>query len=265
MKWDESGGIPHEVLRQIVEDYGINVLKESRLKGMIADLMQGNTKIKKILKCAVNDRIGDKLISLIEIEEADATIQLANIKQSFREENFFQIAISNYVIDCFSYAMGWLEELNEYKEDQEESTAKSGELSFMQYGTGEYCGSLNENKERSGFGVYKKEDGAYYSGEWKLNFQNGIGLYVDTNRNKYAGEWRFNKNTGVGVQLWSDGIKYAGEWKNGKMHGLGILYYPNGEKLQGTFQNGIIDGICNHYLRDGTIISENWSKGELIK
>lgn len=289
MKTNSTFATLHELLEQIVCQFGESVLAESRLNSIISDLASENTlKYQSVMSCSINNHIGQRMLALRDLDDADFSLKVSLLKQSFQEDNFLQHGIAEYVIDSYAYALGWLEHLDQYDESQdEEQKSTAGKLSFVEQADGEYCGNLNKDNERSGFGVMKKASGGYYAGEWKLNAQNGIGIFVDEDRNKYAGEWRLNRSSGVGVQVTSDGIRYAGEWKNGKLHGPVLLFYPNGERLCVRFENGKMvntggifylkdgtcvsgmmtlngpTGICLHYYKDGTSQAEKWNNGKI--
>lgn len=108
--------IPNEALRQIVDEFGESILTENRLKNILSDILTGNDRIIKIIEQAIKDKVGVRLLALQKMDAADRAIQLSNIRQSFQEDNFFQFEVSNYVIDCFMYALGWIDHVKEYKE-----------------------------------------------------------------------------------------------------------------------------------------------------
>lgn len=103
--------LPYEVLRGIVENFGMEVLGENRLSGMIGDLMYGDQKIVQIFKFAVTKQIGAKLLLLKKLDRSDRSIRIANLKLSFCEDNFLQKDIAYYVVDSFVYALGWTDEV----------------------------------------------------------------------------------------------------------------------------------------------------------
>ena len=278
----------HELLSRIVQEFGEEILTEYRLKAVVSDYSAGaiEDRFQVVIGRSVNDRIGNRLLELRELDDADFDLRLNTIKQSFQEDNFFQYGISDYIIDCYLYALGWIDRVEDFDEDEmQPGTAKAGELSFMEWNGAEYCGNVSKENERSGFGVCKKENGSYYAGEWKLDLQAGVGMEVTHERDKYAGEWNLNRRNGVGTMVRTDGIRYSGEWKNGKMHGVGVLFYPNGERLCARFVSGRIeqgsgvyylqdgsyvlghmtdngpDGNCQHYKKDGSCEAERWISG----
>lgn len=259
MKQNNSSVLFHRLLADIVQEFGEDVLTENRLRGIISDMGAGSdvVRFKTVIDRSISNHIGQKMLMMRDLDDADFSLRVNTLKQAFQEENFFRHGIADYIIDSYLFALGWIDDLEEYDDaDDAGVSGKRGELSFVERGRDEYCGNLNKDDERSGFGVCKRGDGSYYAGEWKLDMKNGIGLDVGTDRSRYAGEWRMNRCNGVGVQIQEDGIRYAGEWKNGKMHGIGTLYYPNGESLCARFFNGKMqedmDGV--YYLQDGTFV-----------
>lgn len=286
MKKDYSSKSLHEVLRQIVDQFGQEIVGEQRLRGMICDYLPDDVTSIKIMSRAVNDHLGEKLLLLQGLDDSDFELQLSNIRQSFQEDNFLRHGIADYVVNCFLYSLEWTDEIPEY--DDLEGCRESGELSFVQSEDGsEYCGNLDTNNERSGFGVERQET-SYYAGEWRLNLRHGIGIEVDAKKNKYAGEWSINRPKGIGMKVYTNGSRYAGEWKNGKPQGPGILFLPDGKCICGQFQHGLLKksygicylkdnsyiigemtengphGLCKHYFPEGHHEMEEWENGQKI-
>lgn len=288
MKTNDPPHTLHELFHQIALDFGEDSLAESRLKGLLSDL--GGTTVEKyrhVISRSISYQIGQKLLLLRGLDEADFALKLGNIRQAFQEDNFFRHDIANYIVDCYLFALEWTDTVEICTdEDSISDTIKTGELSFTKHSGNDYCGNLNKENERSGFGISKDEEGNYYAGEWKLNLKNGVGIDVNVERSKYAGEWRLNRRAGIGIQLLPNGNRYAGEWKNGRMSGNGILFYPNGERMCTIFRNGQVereaigiyyikdgsyvignmtsdgpDGKCNHFYPDGSYKQETWNNG----
>lgn len=288
MKQNESPMLFHQLLAEIVQEFGEEVLTETRLRGIISDMGAGSgiVRFRTVIDRSISNHIGQKMLLMRDLDDADFSLRVNTLKQTFQEENFFRHGIADYIIDSYLFALGWIDDLEEYNETKDIGVSgKKGELSFAERGDDEYCGNLNKDDERSGFGVCKREDGSYYAGEWKLDMKNGIGIDISVNRNRYAGEWRMNRRNGIGIQIQENGTRYSGEWKNGKMHGVGTLFYPNGECMCARFLNGKIleemggtyylqdgtfvmgrmtmdgpEGICFHWIR-GVCEEENWKCG----
>lgn len=288
-KSDEVSKSFHELLLDIVQQFGEEILTQSRLKGIITDLgvKTDVLKFQTVISRSISYNIGERILQYRNLDDADFYLRISTLKQMFQEDNFFQHGISDYIIDSYLYALGCIEQLEKYDltQDNSNGNAKVGELSFVERCGEEYCGNISKDNQRSGFGISKRDDGSYFAGEWKLNMKTGIGMEVTESRAKYAGEWRMNRKSGIGIALFDDGIRYSGEWKNGKMHGTGILYFPNGEQICANFSNGEITretgmfilkdgssivgimtlhgphGVCTHFLKDGTCVEEEWING----
>lgn len=124
----KSSKIFHELLRQIVQDFGENILAESRLKGIMGDLWAGSDKYEKILSRAINDRIGEKLLAIKDKDTTDFSLQVNNIKQAFQEDNFLHQNISDYIVDSFIYALGKVNDIKEYVDNNDSQEANKSEL-----------------------------------------------------------------------------------------------------------------------------------------
>lgn len=281
----------HHLMAKAVSIFGEEILAEDRLRGIISDLgFSEYLNFLHVFSRSVTDCIGGKILSFRELDHADFNLKVANLREDFQESNFFKPGVSNYVIDCYLYALGLLDDIEEYDPESDTGTVREGELTFADHYGVQYCGNLNADDQKSGFGIAKNEDGGYYAGEWKLNMKAGIGQMVDSCKNKYAGEMKMNRKAGVGVLIREDGCRYSGEWKNGRMNGAGILFHPNGESMYTSFSNDDVrrgtfgvytfrdgtyvtggmtingpDGRCTHVKRDGAAVDELWSEGKFIK
>lgn len=278
----------HELLRRIVQDFGEDILSDSRLRGIISDLSIGSDahRFQSIINRSISYHIGERILCCRDLDEADMNLRVNTLKQAFQEENFFQHGISDYIVDSYLFALGWLDHLDEYDATRDEAgKGDAGEMFFVERNGEDYCGNISKDGLRSGFGVSKREDGSYFAGEWKLDMKVGLGMEVMDTRAKYAGEWKMSRRNGVGIALFEDGTRYSGEWKNSKMHGVGILHYPNGERMCASFVNGEIEkalgiyflkdgssivgimtsqgphGTCLRFMRNGICESEEWVNG----
>ena len=275
----------HEVMRSIVNEYGVEVLTEPRLAGLMADVLGGEYPFYPVIRRSIQTRIGQRIVALSQ-SNSDCTIVIDNLKHSFQEENFLNPQAASYLVDSYAYALGLITEVEEGITDDE--LKHDGEPDFEVVDDGEFCGYRNQKKERCGFGILKESDGGYYAGEWNLDMRMGIGIKFSTSRQKYAGQWRINKPHGIGMELQDDGTVYSGSWKNGKKNGFGTLYFPNGESLSIVFKDDNIanttgiwllqdesyiqgkmtlkgpTGLCFHTLTNGTIIEEYWDNGKLL-
>lgn len=276
----------HEAMLFLVQEFGVDILTESRLEGLMADVLGGEYDFFPVMHRAVQARIGQRMVELSR-HTSDYGLLLDSLKHSFQEENFLNPQAASYLIDSYAYALGLVSEVEQNFTDDD--NAHEGEPTFIEVDEGEFCGYRNQENERCGFGILKEPNGCYYAGEWNLDMRMGVGIGFSTTRRKYAGQWRINKQHGIGVELQDDGTVYSGQWKNGMRNGMGTIYFPNGESLSIVFiDNKIADtvgiwhlqdnsfvqgkmtfngptGLCFHTLIDGTIIEEYWNNGTLIK
>ncbi len=277
----------HEVMRSIVNDYGVEVLTEPRLAGLMADILGGEYVFYPVIRRSIQTRIGQRIVALLQ-SNTDYSIVIDNLKHSFQEENFLNPRAASYLVDCYAYALGLIAEVEQDIAD-EEDLDHEGEPAFVVVEDGEFCGYRNNNNERCGFGILKELDGGYYAGEWNLNMRMGVGIRFSRSRQKYAGQWRLNNPHGIGMELQENGTVYSGSWKNGKKNGFGTLFFPNGECLSIVFADDKIanttgiwllqdgsyiqgkmtlrgpTGLCFHTLTNGTIVEEYWDNGKLLK
>ena len=273
-----------DALLFLVNEYGNGILHQQNVIGLLSDLLGGEYPMYPVFKRAVQRNIGLRIYELSQRRDI-FDVKYEALKYSFQEENFLEPQAASYIIDSFAYALGLIQSVAPYCKGKE---SVSGVPSFVDCHDGEFCGYVNSENERCGYGILKEQNGDYYVGEWKLDMRMGLGIGCGSSREKYAGQWRYNKQEGIGVKLLQDGSIYSGQWKNGEPHGRGTIYYPNGEWLLGTFkygdlqydvcikglqdgstiQGGItsegLEGLCFHTSADGqTIVEEYWHEGKL--
>jgi hypothetical protein len=66
----------------------------------------------RIFTQAINDGVGEKLLSLTNETTEVRTATLHTLKDSFRQHNGYDHT-SDYVVDCFLYALGWVNKVEE--------------------------------------------------------------------------------------------------------------------------------------------------------
>ena len=112
MRNTDKNAEPHEILRSIIQHYGISILNEIRLKGMLSDLMPHvEKKYQRVFKQALEDKVGSKLLDLEHENNSIRIIKINSIKDIFKNTNAFD-QTADYVVDCFLYALGWIELVN---------------------------------------------------------------------------------------------------------------------------------------------------------
>ncbi len=100
---------PHEILLNVTQQFGREILSEAKLRGILADLMPNAEKRHlRILRQAVDDGIGARLLEMQSDTYAVRTLKITTLKENFRNNNAFNHT-ADYVVDCFMYAMGWYE------------------------------------------------------------------------------------------------------------------------------------------------------------
>lgn len=93
-----------------------------------------------------------------------------------------------------------------------------------------YNGTVNDNNERHGFGVYQVIFAGRYEGEWRNGFKHGHGVsYYKNNNVQYEGMWEGGEPHGQGKAYNANGkLMYDGLWKGGlSSHGIYMEKYKN--------------------------------------
>ena len=98
---------PETILKQIAHQHGITILAQSRLKGLILDMMPtAERKHINVLKRAIDDQIGSRLLEMQHDEPAVRQIKINTLKKKFKNDNAFDDT-AFYIVDCFVQALGW--------------------------------------------------------------------------------------------------------------------------------------------------------------
>ena len=109
---------PHEAVRAIFDNWGESILGSEQFIGLIWDLMpKVESKYLRMFKQALSEGLDERLFNLSkEHNRAIASLDIASLKAGFKDNNGYNI-ISDYVLDCFLYAYGWLG-IKEIKDSQ---------------------------------------------------------------------------------------------------------------------------------------------------
>ena len=102
----------------------------------------------------------------------------------------------------------------------------------------EYYGEMNDNGDPHGLGVKWYNDGSIYCGEWKEGNRHTSekGLWTRQDGTTYEGNWFNDLKHGKGEQVQPNGSKYVGEFAKGFEHGHGILQdATNGSTYEGRY------------------------------
>ena len=98
---------PETILNQIAKQHGITILGQSRLKGMMLDMMPtAERKHINVLKRAIDEQIGGKLLEMQHDDPAVRQIKVNTLKEKFKNDNALDDT-AYYIVDCFVYALGW--------------------------------------------------------------------------------------------------------------------------------------------------------------
>ena len=105
------------------------------------------------------------------------------------------------------------------------------------------------------------------------NRAHGKGVFRKQNGNTYEGEYNYDKCEGFGVYRFNNGDKYEGMWKNGLKSGQGTISWSTGRKFKGRFADDCpiigelteIDGKVYSVTYDGTQKFSNGAKPESQK
>jgi hypothetical protein len=98
------------------------------------------------------------------------------------------------------------------------------------------------NGKREGKGVYNRQDGVRYEGEYHNDLPNGYGEYSNPNTNVHLkGIWKDGYLIdGEGVELYGS-FRYEGKIKNRLPNGYGICYDSVGTIIgKGIWKNGTL-------------------------
>lgn len=99
-----------------------------------------------------------------------------------------------------------------------------------------YVGTLDENGNFSGHGIYTFPDGTKFDGLWIDGQRNGAGTQIWTDGTKYVGNWKNGQRSGTGTITWPNGCRYDGRWKNDNIC-QGHYYYGDGHHYEGSFNS----------------------------
>jgi len=97
-----------EILKKIIDEHGGFVLfakeNKSRLSGMIGDYFPHDSKMRKMLRIAVNENVACRLLKVKDSD--DAHLEIKKLKFYLHEECGLDESIVSQVVDCFAFALG---------------------------------------------------------------------------------------------------------------------------------------------------------------
>lgn len=130
-----------------------------------------------------------------------------------------------------------------------------------------YCGDLDEDGNRSGFGRTTDDNGrTAYEGEYLNNKRDGLGAYYyKDGKLCYYGNWKNNKREGFGVGVSSfDNSVHVGKFRDNKPVGDGVRVSDDGQVqfIKKTLSNGTT--VMLKFENDKIIVSKYNSNGDKI-
>lgn len=127
------------------------------------------------------------------------------------------------------------------------------------FSEGIYHGQL-QNGKANGFGIYERNNGYRYEGEWLNDIASGIGIVYLKDNSIIKGEILNGKANGFCI-FESLEEKYEGNYINDTRTGNGIMtIYKYGEKYIGQFYNGVFSGFGKLIWADGSFLIGEWEK-----
>lgn len=102
----------HGVIQNLVSRYGMEIVADHRLKGLLADEMGECFEYYAAFSQACNLGVGRRLLEL-QKNRRSVVITLDAIKQNFAERSQLDRLIGNYVVDCIAYGVGLLSTVKE--------------------------------------------------------------------------------------------------------------------------------------------------------
>jgi hypothetical protein len=96
----------------------------------------------------------------------------------------------------------------------------------------------HKDKVTEGFGNFKFEDGAVYSGEFQNRAITGEGKYTWRDGRTYTGQFRGSELHGEGTFTWPDGRVYKGQYESNIRNGEGTMKWKDGRSYTGTWKGG---------------------------
>ena len=126
----------HSVIRNIINTYGVDVLKDTRLVSMLADYQVFDMcpSAKYMLRSIINDGYGAKLLSC-----GSWNARAVSLLSQYSEMTGFQTNVLTYVFRCLSYGLNWTSEVPvfdpsyvEVKSDKIEYTKEEMEDSLLE-------------------------------------------------------------------------------------------------------------------------------------
>ena len=114
-----------------------------------------------------------------------------------------------------------------------------------------YCGQVDEENRRCGYGKMTHANEDVYEGNWLNNQPHGQGVYTWKDHGTYQGEFCEGKLAGFGRRVYVSGNVYEGGFKDNRKHGEGTMTFKVGDKYEGHWENDQMHGLGKYTWRTG--------------
>lgn len=105
----------HEAIKELVAQFGENIVTEVRLANLLADLngYQDYPAMKMVLKDILKAGYGKKLFDIYSKDAQNAIRKSVNYAQTFAIESNYKEDLVSYAFDCLLFALGCITTINE--------------------------------------------------------------------------------------------------------------------------------------------------------
>lgn len=105
----------HEAIKELVAQFGENIVTEVRLTNLLADLngYQDYPAMKMVLKDILKAGYGKKLFDIYSKDAQNAIRKSVNYAQTFAIESNYKEDLVSYAFDCLLFALGCITTINE--------------------------------------------------------------------------------------------------------------------------------------------------------
>ena len=118
----------HQVFLQILTDFGEDIVTDNRLIALLSDLGGSEfNQYKFIVRCSIDKGIGTQILEMKNLDEADRMLKIGNLKQSLIDEYSLQEDKVNYIFDCYLYALGIINDIEQINNSTVQNTESNTE------------------------------------------------------------------------------------------------------------------------------------------
>ena len=116
-----------------------------------------------------------------------------------------------------------------------------------------YIGSINNNLQKDGRGLYYYQGGDIYYGDFVKDEKTGKCEFLYAQGDSYTGDILNGKKDGEGIFKWSDGASYTGGFKNNMKNGHGVNIFADGSVYDGDYINDVKQGEGKYAFVKGDV------------